>query len=157
MKEMKKETIDESATGDARISLALKVLYRIISAYPPRHCQVIADGKDLSGKFLMMEVMNSKSIGPNLFIAPHADPGDGEFELVFIAEEKREDLAAYVQHRIDGREMNFEFPIVHAKQISLAWDGSDVHMDDELIKLKKSNQVYIHPRSGLLEFMVPKV
>jgi len=53
--------------------------------------------------------------------------------------------------------MNFEFPVVQAKDISLTWNGTDVHMDDELIKLKKSNQVYIHPRSGLLEFMVPKI
>jgi len=156
MKEMNKETIDESASADEKITLALKVLYRIICSYKPKYCKVIADGKDFSGKFLMMEVMNSKSIGPNLLIAPNADPGDGEFELVFIPEEKREDLAAYVQHRMDGREMNFEFPVVQAKDISLAWNGTDVHMDDELIKLKKSNQVYIHPRSGLLEFMVPK-
>ena len=155
MKEMKDEVIEESATAEERIQHALKVLYRVICSYKPRHCEIIADGKDFSGKFMMMEVMNTKSIGPNLMIAPDADPGDGTFELVFIPEEKREDLATYVHHKIEGREMSFDFPMIHAKNISLKWNGTDVHMDDELIDLKKSNQVYIHPRSGLLEFMVP--
>ncbi len=155
MKEMNKETINESATADEKILQALKVLYRVICSYKPKYCEIIADGKDFSGRFLMMEVMNSKSLGPNLMIAPNADPGDGKFELVFIPEEKREDLAAYVHHKIDGREMSFEFPMVQAKGISLKWNGTDVHMDDELIKFKKSNRVYIHPCSGLLEFMVP--
>ena len=155
MKEGRKDKLGENATGDERILAALKVLYRIVCSYKPKYCEIIADGKDLSGNFLMMEVMNAKSLGPNLLIAPKADPGDGKFEVVFIPEEKREDLAAYVQHRIDGTEMNFEFPMVQAKEISLKWNGTEAHIDDELIKLKKSNKVFIHPRRGLLEFMVP--
>jgi diacylglycerol kinase (ATP) len=155
MKEGRKEKIDENPGAEERILAALKLLYRIICSYKPKYCEIIADGKDLSGKFLMMEVMNAKSIGPNLLIAPNADPGDGKFEVVFIPEERREDLAAYVQHRIDGREMTFEFPMFQAAEISLKWNGTDVHMDDELIKQKKSNSIFIRPRRGLLEFMVP--
>jgi diacylglycerol kinase family enzyme len=156
MKQGAKENIDGEPKVEDRIQSALNILYKIVRSYKPRNCKIIADGKDFSGKYLMVEVMNAKSIGPNLIIASEADVGDGQFELVLIPAEKREDLASYVQTRMEGKEIAFEFPTIRAKQLSLTWKGKDAHMDDELVGMQKSKKVFIEPRRGLLQFMVPK-
>jgi diacylglycerol kinase (ATP) len=157
MKESSKQKIDEASTSENKIASALRLLYKIICSYKPRFCRILADGKEHAGNFLMAEVMNAKSIGPNLTIAPDADPGDGKFEFVFIPEEQREALAIYVQNKIEGMEIPFKFPLIRAKELSLRWDGSNAHMDDQLVKLKKDKRVRIEPQRGLLQFMVPSV
>jgi len=157
MKESSKQKIDEESTSEDRIASALKLLYKIICSYKPRYCRILADGNEHAGNFLMAEVMNSKSLGPNLTIAPEADPGDGEFEFVYIPEDQREALATYVQNKIEGKEIHFNFPVIKAKELSLRWDGSGAHIDDQLVKLKKDKKVTIEPRRGLLQFMIPSV
>ena len=153
MKEMKPKE-KENKNVD-KISVPLELLNQLVHTYKPRHCQIDADGKDYSGNYLLVEVMNAKSIGPNLILAEHADPGDGLFELVLVAEEKREEFAAYVLSKLEGNEEPFHFPIIKAEKITLCWDGKDIHMDDELVKLKKNEIITIEPRQNLLQFLLP--
>jgi diacylglycerol kinase family enzyme len=152
IKKMKKV---ETTTPELEIKTALEILYDIIFSYEPKQCHLTIDGVDHSGKFLMTEIMNTKLIGPNLFLSPHGDPGDGEFEVITIPEKDKEKLAAYISDKLKGIESPYTFQQFKAKQITISWEGTHMHVDDEIIKIDKGVEIEIEMRKGLLEFMVP--
>ena len=99
--------------------------------------------------------MNTKLIGPNLFLSPHGDPGDGEFEVIIIPEKDKEKLAAYISDKLKGVESPYTFQQFKAKEITISWEGTHMHVDDQMIKIDKGVEIEIELRKGLLEFMVP--
>lgn len=154
MKKMKKAE-KEIGTPEQELRTALEMLRDIIFSYEPKQCNLMIDGIDLSGKFLMAEIMNTKLIGPNLFLSPHGDPGDGEFEVILIPEKDKDKLAAYISGKLSGVESPYTFHQLKARQITVSWQGTHMHVDDEVIKIEKDVEIEIELRKGLLEFMVP--
>lgn len=155
MNRMKKEKKNDLEEPKERLYEALKTVHRLILDAPLKKCSLHVDGKDYSGNFLLLEVMNTRSIGPNLNLAPDADPGDGFFDVVLINDSQRVALAEYVQKKMDGNEVSFDFPILKAKNLEMLWDGRHVHVDDEYYKLDKPARIKIELREGLLEFLLP--
>ncbi len=154
MREIKKKE-EEPESPEEAIKSALKVLHKIILSYEPRHCKLKLDGNDHSGVFIMAEIMNTQSIGPNLHLAPVADPGDGFFEIVLIPEKDKEKFANFVWDRINGSDVAYDYSTIKAKEVIISWEGTHVHVDDEVIKIEKSTKVKITMREALLEFLVP--
>jgi diacylglycerol kinase family enzyme len=155
MLEMKKQKKDDIEDPKEKLDAALKLLHKLTISSPVKRCMLRIDGKDYSGKFLLIEVMNIRSIGPNLHLAPDADPGDGEFDVVFITEKQRKGLAAYIKKKIAGEEVIFDFPIIQAKDLKIFWDGKHSHVDDEYHKLKKPVKIKIKLRESVLDFLIP--
>ena len=135
--------------------LALKTLYDVVHSFKARYCEINVDGVEYAGKFLLAEVMNVRSIGPNLYLAPDADPGDGFFDLVIIREDEREALASYVHEKIQGNEVDANFTVIRARNIEIEWAGKHLHLDDEIVSGEKYNKVSLEMRAGLLEFFMP--
>ena len=150
------KTEDKNDSSDNRMKDALNLLHKIILSYEPRQCHLEIDGSDHSGKFILAEVMNTKAIGPNLILSPLADTSDGEFEFVFIPEKDKEKFAEYILHKINDRELTYQFSTLKAKNIVIRWDGIHVHADDEIVRLKRSAEIKIELKQGWLEFLVPK-
>jgi diacylglycerol kinase (ATP) len=155
MQEMKRQKKNSIENPKEKLRTALEVLRDLIQEATSRECKLEIDGTDHSGEYLLIEVMNIRSIGPNLNLAPDADPGDGAFEVVLISEKQRDGLAEYVEARIDGTEVPFDFPIVRARQLKIFWDGRHLHVDDEYYKLEKPVNISVELREGLLEFLLP--
>lgn len=155
MHEMKKQKKNDIEDPKEQLQAALILLRELIEEAPVKKCKLTLNEKDYSGEFLLLEVMNIRSIGPNLNLAPDANSSDGEFEVVLITESQRTALADYVQKKIDGEEVRFEFPIIKAKDLTIFWDGKRLHMDDEYFKVKEPVEIKIEMRQGLLEFLLP--
>ena len=155
IKKMKKIEKKSSQNPEEELKTALETLYEIIFSYEPKECHLKIDGEDHSGKFLMTEIMNTKLIGPNLFLSPHGDPGDGEFEVILIPEKDKEKLATYISDKLKGVESPYTFQQFKAKEIAIRWEGTHMHVDDEMIKIETNVEIEIELRKGLLEFMVP--
>lgn len=154
MMEMIKAKEDKIPTPEEKLRTALTILHRIIQSYEPRECTLIVDGVDHSGRYILTEVMNTRSIGPNLQLAPNADPGDGLFDIVVVPDTDKEKFAAYVLHKLNGNEEDFKFQVIRGTKVSISWKGTHVHVDDEIIKMKEANEVSIELKKGLLEFLV---
>lgn len=58
-------------------------------AASPSDFRIELDGRELSGAYLLVEVMNVPLLGPRLLLSPASDPADGLFELVLATEEHR--------------------------------------------------------------------
>lgn len=154
MKEMKKRGKEEIESPEEKIQAAQKLLHQLILDYEPHYCHLVVDGVDHSGKFMMVEVMNTKSIGPNLVLAPKGDPGDGLLDIVIVPEADKDIFAEYVLNKLNGVEKPYNFVSYQGKNITIAWSGTHVHVDDKVIKITEDTEINIELKPGLLDFLV---
>lgn len=92
-----------------------------------------ADGEDLSGEYLLAEVMNIRTIGPLIPLAPTADPGDGMFDLLLVRESERDALEAHVKRAGGADDVDaVEPPGIRrrVREVTLSWPESGGHVDD---------------------------
>jgi diacylglycerol kinase (ATP) len=151
MREIDKQVSDKP---EERMQIAMEKLHDIIMGYKPVYFEITIDEQDYSGKYLLVEVMNIRSIGPNLQLAPAADPGDGLFEVVLVGEDKREQLAVYVNNKLNGTEKGFKSKTIKGKKIQIFTKEEIVHVDDELLKPGEPEKIQIELLEGMLDFLV---
>jgi diacylglycerol kinase family enzyme len=125
--------VNESSTGltGHAIDRALLLLQRIVEERPPRRRQVEVDGKDVSGDFLLVEVMNMPLVGPNVPLAPGADYGDDQLEIVTVGEQEREILGEYVRARLSGGAAPPKLPLRRGARVRMRASPGELHVDDE--------------------------
>lgn len=154
MKKMEKVAERKDASPEENLSMALKQLHSIVLKYPAKPFTVIIDGVPNTDQYIMIEIMNISSMGPNLNLSPDSDPGDGEFELVMIPESQREELASYISYKMSGIEKNFVPVVIKGKKISISTPAGYMHTDDVLRFLKKPKTLSIFPEPGMMKFFV---
>ena len=140
---------------DTEINYSLQILHDLILSYQTENLQLEINGVDHSGKYLLAEIMNIRSVGPNLFLAPDANPADGQLEVVLVGEDQREGLANYVLNKLKGIEDPFVFNAIKATTVRLQADKSHLHVDDELIWIDDAAQIKINVFEGILHVFVP--
>lgn len=155
MKAMKKEPPENQETPEQSLYTALTLIRDIIREAPARYCKIIIDGVEHKGNYLLVEIMNTSSIGPQLKLAPYADPADGHFDVVMITEAHREEFIEYVDELREGKDEHAFFNLLRAHKLQIFWDGGKAHVDDEIVKIDKNEPIEVELRHGLLEFLVP--
>ncbi len=154
MKSMKE--LNEPDTPEEKLKMALETLHGIIDNYHAKECRLEIDGVDHSGKYLMAEVMNIRSIGPGLNLNGDADVGDGLLEVILLGEDKRKAFSAYIADRISSAaHKDYDLPVIRGKSIKIAWEDEHAHVDDELIKAGKDKSYIVSILKRELEFIVP--
>jgi diacylglycerol kinase (ATP) len=156
MNDMRDGADKKDVSPEERIDNALHVLHDIIDNYKAKPCQLLIDGVDHSGNFLLIEVMNTPSLGPNLDLNPLANTNDGELEVILIAENQREKFATYIWDKMKDGNTPFSFSTLKAKEITLTWEGVHAHVDDEVIKDVKGIVFEIKVKEHAIEFYVPE-
>jgi diacylglycerol kinase (ATP) len=154
MKEMEKTGKNKIEDKDEKIKAAQQLMHNISHSYKPHYCELIIDGEDHSGEFLMAEIMNTRFIGPNLFLSPHGHPGDGTFEVVLIPGEDQAKFAAYVDSKINDTEVVYSFVTIKAEDVKIKWKGTHVHVDDQQITLKENAPVHVRVQKNALTFLI---
>lgn len=154
MKVMKKVDKEKKDTPEKALQTALEELHHIILSAEARHYHIQVDDQDHSGRFLMVEVMNSRSIGPNLDLSPQADPGDGQFEIVLVSEDERDALAAWIRKKVEGEDPAYDFRSIAGSKVNIHTEDTLLHVDDEMISLEEPARVTVELQAGVLEFLV---
>lgn len=90
------------------------------------------DGTDISGRYLLLEALNLRYVGPNLFLAPENQPGDGQLSVVMVSEAERPRLLHYLRHWRDNRERLAVLPSRRGRRLEIEWAGIELHIDDKL-------------------------
>jgi diacylglycerol kinase family enzyme len=122
----------EPAEGDAALTRDLRYLARVLEQLRPQHWHIETDDGDRSGEYLLCEVMNIRSVGPNLVLAPDADSGDGWLDLVLARPDDRHQLQAYIAGRIAGREPSLELQVERVRRVRIVAGGQEIQVDDEI-------------------------
>lgn len=154
MREMRNHKEEQGQDPDKRIQKALEVFAELLESYEAPMMYITADDNDYSGRYYMAEVMNTGSIGPRMVLNPAGDPGDGCFELVLLPESDKKQLAAYLQKRIEGEEVQLKCKTIQAGKITLRSKEIYYHADDEVMKIKDESTINIEMLKGVLEFYV---
>jgi diacylglycerol kinase family enzyme len=87
---------------DDKLDLGLRLMEEVLQSFPALEWELTVDGIERSGAFLAVEAMNIRETGPNVPLAPQADPGDGRLDVVEIRPEDRGPLLAYIGSRLRG-------------------------------------------------------
>lgn len=122
----------EKRNKEKEVKEALLDLKDKLSKQKGQKCKISIDGEIFSDHFLLLEVMNIKTMGPNLPLAAEADPGDGYFDIVMVLEKEREAFISYLDDYIEGKTPALDLTVRRGQHIQIFWDNFTIHIDDEL-------------------------
>lgn len=108
---------------------AKRVLRRLAQA-TPRHIRITADGRDLTGDYLLALAMNSAIIGPHMELAPDANVGDMQLRLLLIGESQRPALKRYLERLIAGDDASVDLDTHNVRHVWMDWKQRFGHVDD---------------------------
>src|SRR5262245_20845065 len=118
--------------ADEKIDYALQMLKDGLQSCRSLRVNATLDGHDISGRYILFEAMNIQYIGPNLYLAPHCQPGDGVFDVVLATDSEREPLAHYLSSWQNGWLHRPELPSYRGRELNIEWTGYPLHIDDGL-------------------------
>jgi diacylglycerol kinase (ATP) len=147
--------------AEEEIEHDLHALTEALGLHEPRDCQLRLDEADLSGRYLFVEALNMRTIGPNLNLASDADPADGLLDVALLPEAQREVFQNHLRQRLDGLEMAPGITVRRGSRLQLSIGGNErLHIDDALWPKEErprgggiDAEVTLEPRA--LEFLVP--
>jgi diacylglycerol kinase family enzyme len=122
---------DETPSKKAAMKRHVEELRQWLSEQPAREWRIMLDKEDVSGRYLLWQAMNIRSVGPVLTLAPEARADDGEFDFVGLREPDRPLLLEHLEARLQGMEHKFTLPTVKFRKMRLSWKKSPLHFDDE--------------------------
>lgn len=154
--EMKKDEVTDEIPAD-KLKRTLMVLIDIVKKFKAQKAKIKINGITIKGSFLLVELLNIKYIGPNLELAPNADPGDGFFDLVMVPESARPKMLDYLERLISGKNKTSDLEsfvkIIRVQKVKIKWQGNKVHIDDSLIDDYSEETLKAEIIPGALEFV----
>lgn len=147
-----KSSDDKDLDADSRLARAVRRYRDVLSQLKPRPWKVTMDGHCFEGEFLLVEVLNIRSVGPNLVLAPEANPSDGLFDVVAAGEEHRDEIDDYLRQRIKGREGRLSLPTRRARHVEVeGWQ--ELHVDDTVCAGQSIATVTIEAEPQAVRFL----
>lgn len=145
----------ERATKKSKVlKKALGLLVKELETYEPRRARIKVDGRDISGEYIMACVMNARSLGPALALAPDAQLDDGELDVVLVRPEHRKSLLAHLTRAIEDGDIALpQFEAHRAKRVFIDGHGRWSHVDDCVHEQEREIEIGIDV--GAVSFLVP--
>jgi diacylglycerol kinase (ATP) len=148
-----KQKENKSDDPETALATASEKLHSLAKTMKPELCTLTVDGETYKGNLLLAEVMNMRTVGPNLLLSPEADPSDGTLEVVYVTEDERDLLTEFTKAKKDGGDPPLKARVMRGKSIQISADNDLLHVDDKLCESKK-DIISIEMRAGLLEFLI---
>lgn len=124
------------------IAAAVRLFSTALRDLRPVNRTLTVDGTPLTRDLLMFEVLNIRSVGPNLMFAPMASPSDGMLDVIMAGPEHRADLLEYLQSRSRDTDAAPILPHYRARNIRVD-AGEALHMDDEVVDVRGLGEIEI--------------
>jgi diacylglycerol kinase family enzyme len=115
---------------DEKVDTVIRRLRERLSEHPSYTLQLTLDGREIPDEFVLVEALNIPFVGPNLHLAPDADPTDGLMDVVLVDAGARGDLDRYFARRLMGEVRPVTLPIQRGRVLTITWTGFELHMDD---------------------------
>ena len=130
MKKMDKKNTEDLSAED-EIKTALRQLRKLVETFPATTLRLTVAGNNYEKECILVEIMNIPSIGPRLVLAADADPGDGQFDIIIVTVDQRQELISYIDGLLNGTDVEFKIIPIRASRLSMEWEGKEIHIDDE--------------------------
>lgn len=149
---MSEEQEAETGSSTARPEDAVSTFRDVLAQLEPQPWTVVLDGEERKGEFLLVEVLNMPSIGPNLVLSNDADPTDSWFSVVIATEPHRRLLDDYLGQLMKGIERPLPLTPCRARRVEIR-GSTDVHIDDQLLHTRTPHAVSMEIEPAALPFL----
>lgn len=130
----KQQTDVPEKQREDKVAFGLENLKGSLSAVHASHYQIQLDGRDFSGDYVWIEVMNTSYMGPNLYLAPEATTADAYLDVILIKKEEKGKVARFIKHQQQKNHDAFEVAI-KAREVLIKGAGT-LHVDDEVLEYR---------------------
>jgi len=137
---IKKEKKRSTRSPGDKVAFGLKKLKDSVNELKSSHYQIEVDGRDYSGEYVWIEVMNTPYMGPNLHLAPKADPEDQFLDVILIKKSEKEKVERFIEHQKQKEHYGFDLAL-KAREIRINFEGS-MHVDDNVLEGESKNRSY---------------
>lgn len=155
------KTLAQSASRLARLRRARRDFLATLAKARCFEATVTVDRKRFAGRFLLIEAMNLCQLGPNLALAPHADPGDGMLDVVMVRSNEREALRRYLA----GEKGAPPPTVARGRRVTILSAPRRMHIDDKPGKRAASHaqhvdasgriRIVLHVERSALDVLAP--
>jgi diacylglycerol kinase family enzyme len=143
------------AHEEAELHRDRTVLEEMIWNYAARDCRLTLDDDEVSGTFVCVQLLNLPMIGPNLLVAPDADPRDGLLDVLLVTEEDRQAFASLASNENARTTETRPLTVRRAHRVRLLWDGAEFHVDDQLYEAAAPGELKAWLDRQAVTFLVP--
>ena len=152
--------LEHARSAEEEIVSVLEMLKDRLECYPVKSLKLKLDDRDLSGTYVLLEAMSIGCVGPNLCLAPDADPGDGLLDLVLVTKDQQDRLERYLSDLIGGTSSSPDLVVHRGRRLEIEWEGSVLHLDDKVWPDQGSAPpppatIHVEADSHNLQFLVP--
>ena len=147
-----KEEDAEEGSSTTKPEDAVRTFRDALAGLEPQRWTLVIDGEEQTGEFLLVEVLNMPSIGPNLVLSDEANPIDTWFSVIIATEADRGVLDDYLAHRMSGGDRPLSMPPRHARRVEIR-GSTAVHVDDLLLQTHSPQTVSMAIEPAALEFL----
>ena len=137
---------EDESEATKRLAMARQIFLDALGELRPRHHAITIDGTEINGDYLLVEVLNIRSIGPGLCLSKEASLADGLLTVVVARESDRQRLAEHLRATLTGSDCDIRLESWPATRVELRGLG-ELHVDDEVREATDDALVTIRPAS----------
>ena len=126
--------------------MARQIFLDALDELRSRRHTITIDGTDVTGDYLLIEVLNIRSIGPGICLSKDASAADGLLTVVVAHESDRQRLADHLRAKLTGSDCDIRLESWRARRVELR-DVGELHVDDEVREATDDVLVTIKPAS----------
>lgn len=150
------QTIVEAKRNERAASVSQKLkrdrkLFRaLVESAAPRFYRVDVDGRDCSGNYVLVEVLNIGLLGPQLMLSPTSDASDGQLELVLVGDGERAALARLAK----SGQPEAGYRTERGRRIQIETDDALLHRDGRLARYPAGTRTFeFHVEAGAIDYL----
>lgn len=147
----------ESLGDRAVMRLARARLLYTLFGYRPRRWRVTIDGEEEVVTGVWLSVMNIRSLGPRLTVAPNADSGDGRLDVVIVSADEAGGLADALLSGSPGALEAMRLGARRARRVQLSGELDEAYIDDEPWRRRRRQRspvIEVSVMSGAVRMLV---
>jgi diacylglycerol kinase (ATP) len=110
-----------------RTKIGRDLLREALAKAVPRQWILNIDGHEFSQEILLVEILNTRFIGPALAIGPSSEVGDRLLDVVYLLPEARSDMLAWLDN---PNRTPSPLLVRQGRKIILNWERGPLHIDD---------------------------
>lgn len=152
------------STKEDKMHRDLCVMAALAHEMPPTPVKLYLEDNKTVDDYLLLEVLNINRAGPGIELAPNADPGDGQLDLVWASAHDRRTLAQSIEKCLS--ESNFGPTLMTRKvrKLRMAVGKCELRLDDKVVLRSedfgkwtkdKRAKIEISVKPHALTFLVP--
>lgn len=120
---------------------AFSTLVDVLPSFDPVTVKANVDGHDVSGEYLMFSILNMKRIGPQIELAPDADPFDGQFDVVGVKPDDRDSLLEYANACLSGEVGELDGVVLRrGREVEIAPADFIFHLDTDTFEASERDE-----------------